>query len=373
MLARRGCLEALYTDSCANQGVGRLLDAILPFQAGRGSIGKLLQRRIFGVPQNLVRSTDLMLWKQIFGTREVDRSFARRMRAWGIGKATHVYSMFGEGIDFLRFAKTHGLTICVDVFITPVAHRIISEERDCFPEWEGESTEWNPSLERRISEIIELADLLLCPHINVVEGVSAYCRDAQQKTRVVSYGSGANFGGRANKPVVGRVLFAGSAELRKGIHYFAAAADKLGALGYDFRVAGNVTERIRKLPACRWLTFLGRLPRGEMMEEILRADVLVLPTLAEGSASVIAEALVVGLPVITTRSAGSAVLHDRNGVLVPERNAEALAVAMQRVISDRSLRAALAIVTEEIASMLSEDAWSARLFGAFEPRVDKQG
>jgi len=39
--------------------------------------------------------------------------------------------------------------------------------------------------------------------------------------------------------VAGRILFGGTAELRKGIHYYAEAANKLQALGrpYSFRVA----------------------------------------------------------------------------------------------------------------------------------------
>ena len=45
-----------------------------------------------------------------------------------------------------------------------------------------------------------------------------------------------------DEPVRGRILFAGTADLRKGIHYLAMAAEKLveHGLHYEFRVAGNV-------------------------------------------------------------------------------------------------------------------------------------
>jgi glycosyltransferase involved in cell wall biosynthesis len=279
--------------------------------------------------------------------------------------------MFGEGLEFLRQAKGKGLKICVDVFITPVAHRIIFEERKLFPEWEGEAIAWNSQLELRVAAILEMADLLICPGRNVVDGIAEFGMEVASKIRVVPYGSGTDFAGRLNEPIVGRVLFAGTAELRKGIHYFAAAAHELGTAGYDFRVAGGVTDRITKLPACDSLRFLGRISRSEMADEILTADVLVLPTLAEGSASVVSEALVAGLPVITTSSAGSSVIHDNSGLLVRERDCQDLASAINRVVSDRPFRRHLALGARSQARFLTEQEWEKRLIIALGEVTDR--
>jgi glycosyltransferase involved in cell wall biosynthesis len=374
MLARRDRLRGLYTDSCANRGVGRVLRKVVPRRLRSGKLAQFLEREIIGVPGECIYSTDQLLWNRVMGRRAQDAfanldnvgaTFSREMIRWGVGNATHVYSMFGEGIEFLHFAKERGLKICIDVFITPVAHRIIAEERRRFPDWEGEALPWDERLEPRIREIIELADLLLCPGTNVVEGLNEFGHYSA-KIRYVPYGSGANFGGRINQPVVGRVLFGGTAELRKGIHYFAAAAKQLEARGYEFRVAGGVTDQIRRLPECGALNFLGRLSRVEMVEELLRADALVLPTVAEGSASVINEALVVGLPVITTGSAGSIVNHGHNGLLVPERDSTALASAIEKVIIDRALREALASGGRATTPLLLEDEWGRRLLAALD-------
>lgn len=374
MLAQRNRLAALYTDSCTNRGVGRALSAVVPRGLRAGRLAHFLEREINGVPRERIYSTDRLLWNRLFErpaqdtfthSDDLGAAFSREMIRWGVGNATHVYSMFGEGIEFLRFAKERGRKICVDVFITPVAHRIIAEERRRFPDWEGEAMPWDERLEPRIREVIELADLLLCPGENVVEGLNAF-GNYSAKIRLVPYGSGAGFGGRANEPVVGRVLFGGTAELRKGIHYFAATAKQLEARGYEFRVAGGVTDRIRRLPECSVLNFLGRLSRAEMVQELLRADVLVLPTLAEGSASVINEALVVGLPVITTGSAGSVVTHGRSGMLVPERDSNALASAIENVVADRRHRETLALGGRATAALLSEDEWSGRLLAAID-------
>lgn len=373
MLETKGCLEALYTDSCANLGAGRLLDLTVPEGLRGGAVRKLLQRRISGVPASRIRSTDRLLAQRHSAPRKgdvftrIDRigtRFSRRMIQWGIGRATHVYSSFGEGLEFCRFAKERGLRICIDVFITPVAHRIVAEERRHFPEWEGGPAKLDERLEPRIREIADLADVLICPSQNVVDGLAVFAEESINKAHLVPYGCGANFHGRYNAPIPGRILFGGTAELRKGIHYFAAAARRLGSVGYDFRVAGNVTEKIRNLPECKSLTFLGRVSREEMVEEILCADLLVLPTLAEGSAYITGEAIVAGLPQVTTRSAGSLVVDRESGLIVPERDVEALIESIGRVVHDRALRRQFAEGTRSAAGQLSEEAWSERLIAA---------
>jgi glycosyltransferase involved in cell wall biosynthesis len=49
--------------------------------------------------------------------------------------------------------------------------------------------------------------------------------------------------------------------------------------------------------------------------------------------------MAVGLPIVTTdvQGAGEAIRHEREGLLVPRRNPEALAAAIVRLLRDRSL------------------------------------
>ena len=114
----------------------------------------------------------------------------------------------------------------------------------------------------------------------------------------------------------------------------------------------------------RHLNFLGRVPREEMREEFLKADVFVLPTLAEGCASVVHEAVMAGCPVITTRASGTMVEDGRGGVIVPERDTDALAEAIQSIVQDRSKRDELAASCDDLAKAFTEDSWSERLMVA---------
>jgi glycosyltransferase involved in cell wall biosynthesis len=167
-------------------------------------------------------------------------------------------------------------------------------------------------------------------------------------------------------PQPGRVLFAGTAELRKGIQYLGPAAELLHARSadYEVRVAGGVSARIRGQKRTQRLAFLGRVPRAGMAEEFSRADVFVLPSLAEGSAGVIYEALGAGLPVVTTKASGSVVRDGLEGFIVPERDPDALAEAIDRIVSDRELRARMSRAARVRARAFAWDRFGERLVEA---------
>jgi glycosyltransferase involved in cell wall biosynthesis len=71
-----------------------------------------------------------------------------------------------------------------------------------------------------------------------------------------------------------------------------------------------------------------------------RSDVLVLPTFIENLPMTILEAFACGVPVVTTPVAAitEAVVHERNGLLVPVGDIGALTDALRRLIGDGELR-----------------------------------
>jgi len=303
-------------------------------------------------------------WYAYFRRR--DKLFSLALRRWGIGKATAVYSMMGEGLDFLRWAKGKGLRVILEVFVNPITHRILREERRRWPGWEDEDPVDFSVLERDIDQRIKLADILICPSYAVVEGLQFYPSFSVDKVRVVPYAFPTQVAEGLVNPERGRVLFGGAANLNKGIQYFAEAARMLDGprRQFRFRVAGDVTERIRSRPETQGLEFLGRLPWGKFIEELRLTDVLVLPTLAEGSAVVIYEALACGVPVVTTRSAGSVVTDGVEGRIVPERDARALAEAIEGIVNDRDLRKRMSAAALRTAAAYGEDSWRDRLLHA---------
>lgn len=75
-----------------------------------------------------------------------------------------------------------------------------------------------------------------------------------------------------------------------------------------------------------------------------RGDLFVSPTYAEGFSNTILEAMAMGLPIVSTRAVGvvDCLEDERNALLVPPRDAHALAHALARLLDDTALRTRLA-------------------------------
>ena len=106
-------------------------------------------------------------------------------------------------------------------------------------------------------------------------------------------------------------------------------ADGLGALVDTVANDPDRADRIR---------FLGYRPD---IPELLRAgDIFTLPSHREGMPRSIIEAMLTGLPVVATNIRGvrEEVVDETTGLLVPARNAAALANALRRLVSDARAR-----------------------------------
>ena len=86
--------------------------------------------------------------------------------------------------------------------------------------------------------------------------------------------------------------------------------------------------------------FAGRQTPECVPSSIGAADVLVLPSLAEGRGLVIVQAMAMGRPVISSDIPGPAELvrHGENGFLFPARDDEALASCIAQLITNPELR-----------------------------------
>jgi glycosyltransferase involved in cell wall biosynthesis len=198
-----------------------------------------------------------------------------------------------------------------------------------------------------------------------VDGLSHYPDFERAKAVVIPYGVSVSYP-NAPAPKRGRVLFAGTASLRKGIAYLAHAAELLAdcAPEVEIFVAGYASKELRNRPESSRLRFLGHLSRDQMNSEFLRADVFVFPTLAEGSATVIYEALAAGVPVVTTAAAGSIMTDGNEGFIIPERDAKAIALAVTSIVADRSLRDRMSRAAYHASQRYGLQAWSDRLYDA---------
>lgn len=377
-------LAALYTDSSAYSPLGKIASALGCIAPA--SVKRLSKRVPFGVPRVKVFSSDLpVLIESGQGLLrrtplDMDLSHQRhqilsaKMKKWKLRGANVVYTMLQEGSVFVEYAKAQGAKIVVDVFVSPLTPHIMDQEVASFSDW-GDVAYYKDSLWlNSVKKSLALADLLLCPSEFVAEGVRVVSPDCAHKIRILPYGCSIDYQGRTNVAVPGRVLFAGGAALRKGLHYLAQAASalKTGIPELDVRIAGALPECVTQHSICKDLHFLGKLTSEQMIEEYLSADFFVLPSLAEGFAGVVAEAIGAGCPVIVTQEAGSPIVHNREGLIVPSKDVEALADAIEKIVTNRSLRSACSANCLKQISFYSEKQWQKRLVAALRDCLNSQ-
>ncbi|MGD9703662.1 MAG: glycosyltransferase family 4 protein [Acidimicrobiia bacterium] len=103
-------------------------------------------------------------------------------------------------------------------------------------------------------------------------------------------------------------------------------------------------ERIAELGIADAVVAVGALEPSKVLDELRDADVFCLPTFAEGLPVALMEAMAVGVPVVSTFIAGipELVIDGETGVVVPAGRADALADAIERLVTDPAFAGALA-------------------------------
>lgn len=356
LLAEAGMLERFHTDFAGNAGLGRWTAPFRRIPALRNVASRITGRQI---PASVVPVTTThdgaglrLLARNALGRRDSESCFRRQLdeghrfgdsiTRHGFGNATHVYSMLSEGGPSLEAAKARGLKVVSEVYILLSTERILSAEQRLFPDWEPAALDYQSLRDELIPDdpYPGNIDLCICPSEAVRDDLVANWGVDRNNTAIVPYGMDPRWLELEPHPEPGRILFVGTADLRKGIHYLAKAAAILRQNGFsgEFRIAGHVSDAVRRQADCSHLTFLGRVPRHQVHEEFQRADLFVLPSLAEGSAEVTYEALAAGVPQIVTKAAGSVARDGIDGRIITERNPEELAEAIAIAVHDRAWR-----------------------------------
>lgn len=142
------------------------------------------------------------------------------------------------------------------------------------------------------------------------------------------------------------ILFLGHVGPRKGVPQLvtalAAIADQPG---WRAIIAGNgevddTRGKLAQLGLKERVTMPGWVGPDEVRDLLRRADILVLPSFEENLPMSVIEGMANGLAVVATPvGATEDIVHDgETGLLVPPGDAEALALALRRLVADRELR-----------------------------------
>jgi glycosyltransferase involved in cell wall biosynthesis len=186
----------------------------------------------------------------------------------------------------------------------------------------------------RLEREYERCDYIIVP--STIAGQSFAASGHHRKAIVVNAGVDHRFFSPAavvEPRAIFRVCYVGRVELAKGVPYLLQAWKQLDLADAELVLAGEIAPEmdplIKKyaLPSVR---LTGILPPSEVAECYRACDLFAFPSVNEGLARVLFEAMACGLPVVATEKSGAEDLITQGveGTIVPARDAGALAAAI---------------------------------------------
>ncbi len=201
--------------------------------------------------------------------------------------------------------------------------------------------------------VIRRCDRVLTSSRETARQIEEAFRVSRDRIRNVANGLDTEFFRPGNGTPRGfqRVLFVGNTDdPKKGARYLLQALtllpEKVNLTIVDEGGPSKTyaPDLVKKLGIFRRVTFTGKLSPENLRREYHSAQVTVVPSLYEGFGLPAAESMACGTPVVAT-SAGAlpeVVGEDGAGILVPPRDAKALAMAIRQVLEDRGQRERMA-------------------------------
>jgi glycosyltransferase involved in cell wall biosynthesis len=214
-------------------------------------------------------------------------------------------------------------------------------QRECDLYFPGYEVPGMRTARPRINREIEMADLILCPSEFVRDSMVANGIPAD-KCFISHFGVNTEiFKKRKTLPEVPKFVYVGSLTLRKGQQYLLRAFEKVRA--FDPRAelicVGSMRKDFKKEME-RWqgkFTWIPGMPHAELANLLTNSTAFVMPSLEEGFARVLSEAMAAGIPILASYESGATTVI-RNGVegyVLQPRNIDSIAEAMIDMIKNR--------------------------------------
>jgi len=343
-------------------GPAMRLAAALPGAAGRRLRRDLRRRCCPALDPAMLRRAGTSELAEIALRRLGRARMAATVNRWGNARfARHVVARAtAEPVDLIwthndsalesfAWAKPRGVRCVLDQSIghPDALAAMLAEDRARYPTLHrGSPPPPGPREIARADRELALADVVLVGSRFARDTLTARGVDAA-RIRLVAYGCDETVWGtpQPRQRLRGRpleVLFAGAVQPRKGIGALLAAF-----AGIDPRAARLTLLGRTDLPAGALAAVAGRVvhrppvPRREVAAAMAGADVLILPSLFEGSAVVAYEAQASGLALIQSARTGLVVRPGETGLLLPEVSATAIRAAVLELADDPDRLAAM--------------------------------
>jgi glycosyltransferase involved in cell wall biosynthesis len=325
-LDRRGHLRALMTSQPRSR--------VAKWGVPRGKITSLVRHE--GAVRVAQRTgiLDLVPHLDYLASEGFDRAMARRLPPSDV-----VVAWSAKALHTLRKARSQGAMTVVERGSSHIAtqRRLMEDE---LQRW-GVRTRLPPvdpwTVDKEMQEYAE-ADAIAIPSTFVRR---TFLENGVPESKLVQVPYGVNLDSFRSLPRTDarfRVLFVGGLSLRKGIPYLLEAARLADA---ELWLVGPVHDEVRSMiPSSSKVRLFGKVPQARLPEFYAQADAFIIPSIEEGMAVVILQALACGCPVICTPNSGGedVVVEGRNGFVIPLRDPGAIADRIERLRSNPTLQ-----------------------------------
>ena len=97
----------------------------------------------------------------------------------------------------------------------------------------------------------------------------------------------------------------------------------------------NINYQIDNLKLSEYVNYISGMPHQQALKKIKNSHLLLLPSLSEGIANVVLEAMSLGVPVLSTNCSGmgEVITNNVNGFLVPPRSPKNIALKINDIIN----------------------------------------
>lgn len=300
----------------------------------------------------------------------LDRQVARRH----LEGLSAIYAYEDAAADTFAAARGRGIACLYDL---PIAHyrhgqRIQAEEAARFPDLAPAlQTLREPAakLARKEREL-ELADRIIVPSSQVKQSLLE-AGLAAERIAVVPFGAPSDrFQPQPKPDRTFRALFVGRVGPRKGVHYLLAAWQQLRLPEAELWLVGvNEFPPGWLAPDLAGLRYIPSVPHATLPQYYRMASVFAFPSLLEGLALVLLEAMACGLPVIATAASGAADILDDGveGWLIPRGDRAALEDRLRWCYEHPEELAAMGAAARRKAEQLNWGLYRQRLLAAIAP------
>ena len=313
----------------------RYKTALRPYirTSARYELGRMLSDR-FGLSDLTKHESGIFSIDSVY--RRADKQTAKSVAGAKNRGVDGIYAYEDGALASFLAAKAEGIKCIYDLPIAywKLGRRLMTEEAERLPEWAptlgGGISDSIEKLSRKDQEL-DLADMIVVPSDFVAKSLP---QNVQARNVVIApFGSPPSWEGddrvrteKKNSPL--RVLFAGSMGQRKGLADLFSAIKLLNTKNIELVVMGSLLAPIHfykeQLPGFTYETVRAH---PEVLSLMRSCDVFCLPSIVEGRALVMQEAMSQGLPLIITPNTGGADLIEKGttGFLVPIRSPESIA------------------------------------------------